>query len=203
MSSQRFYDSLQKELLAKRSALKEIFTHTKTTGLYYEQIMRDFLRPRVKGCRVGHGQVVLHSGDNSTQLDIIIFDERIASPLFHSGDLVVLPSESVIAIVEVKSVFAIRSSWRNEIAKVKKAFEGWSVDEMPHVFYFCFISDKYTAAEHRDWEKELLEGGDSILDGFFALQTRDGFNNGELQRFVEAISRSVSAHAKPSRSLRV
>ncbi|MFQ5885191.1 MAG: DUF6602 domain-containing protein, partial [Thermoplasmata archaeon] len=160
-----------------------------------------FLGFRVRGCSVGHGQVVLRDGTNSPQLDVIVFDERIASPLFRSGDLVVVHSNCIMAIVEVKSIFAVRSNWEREMGKLRGSFEHWHTEEIPHVFFFCFESDKYTASQHRDFMEDLLKEEGNILDGFFVLQTRDGFNSGELQRFIDAISDAVSGIMKPSRSL--
>lgn len=183
-----YYNHLQEELLIKREALSNLFSHTTTKGLALEQLIRDFLKPRVRSNGVGHGQIVLPDGSMSTQLDVIVYDESIVSPVYSSGDLIVIPSEAVRIIVEVKSVFAIKSKWETEMKKVNKDYSHWLVRELPPILYFSFQSDKYQYEEHNQMLAELLKKGETVLDSFYVLKTRSGFSRGELKRFIERIA---------------
>ncbi|KKR45834.1 MAG: hypothetical protein UT82_C0021G0010 [Parcubacteria group bacterium GW2011_GWB1_40_14] len=80
-------------------------SHTTTKGFLRESFVSDtleFFLPNQFG--IGSGIIVNHKGDQSKQTDIIIYDNRILPPFIKEQKVGVYPAESVIAVIEVKSI---------------------------------------------------------------------------------------------------
>jgi hypothetical protein len=202
MNSQSVYfNFLQRELLNRQKALQALITHGQTLGNYLERLIREFLEPQIKGHQIGYGQMLFPDGSVSSQLDVIIYDERVASPLFRSGELVVVPSKTVKIVIEVKSIFGIGKGWQ-ELDDYKKKWLPIKEKTAAQVFYLCFDSDKYTLDEFDEKREILIEFG---LDGLFILQGRKfpqgetprgaasdrSINDRELERLVVKISEAL------------
>jgi len=52
---------------------------------------------------IGSGVIINQSGDESKQIDVIIYDRRILPPFIEEQKLGVYPAESVLAVIEVRS----------------------------------------------------------------------------------------------------
>lgn len=52
---------------------------------------------------IGSGVIINQSGDQSKQIDVIIYDRRILPPFIEEQKLGVYPAESVLAVIEVRS----------------------------------------------------------------------------------------------------
>jgi len=100
-----YFELLSLELLNKLNQVKIfIKKHNPTIGVVTEEILRDFLRRYLpKVVSVEQGFVLNQDGDLSRQCDIIIYDSNRFSPFYRINDIVVVPEESVIAIIEVKT----------------------------------------------------------------------------------------------------
>ncbi|TBW60225.1 hypothetical protein EZV77_19405 [Burkholderia thailandensis] len=100
-----YFDFVSEELLQKLNQVKAfIKKHNPTIGLLTEEILRDFLRthlPRV--ISVEQGFIIRENNELSRQCDIIIYDSLLYAPFYRINDVVVVPEESVLAIVEVKT----------------------------------------------------------------------------------------------------
>lgn len=92
-----------KELYSKLLQAKNMVpNHNLYYGLFAESILRDFLRD-VLPMRVGVCQgFIEQNGKLSQQCDIIIYDQLNYAPIYSYGEIQVIPSDSVIAVVEVK-----------------------------------------------------------------------------------------------------
>jgi hypothetical protein len=99
------YENLKNELLAKSGALKSLTQHSKLKGDYTEALVRDFIRRFVpQKYKVGHG-IVYNSRTQQTsrECDVIVYDISDAAPLFEAQDLVIVDSNQVRIVMQVKS----------------------------------------------------------------------------------------------------
>lgn len=112
-----FYRLKTEELLNQLSQVKTfIKKHNPTIGLLTEEILRKFLATfLLKDVSVEQGFIVGENGELSKQVDIIIYDSHKHSPYYRINDIVVVPSSSVIAIVEVKTTVKSRTAFHEII----------------------------------------------------------------------------------------
>jgi len=90
-------------LISKKKQITNLAKHSGVViGNYAEEIVKDFLRDRVKGLNIGTG-IITDFDKSSKQCDIIIYHEKLQSPIFKAGDLIVIEPKSVKAVIEVKS----------------------------------------------------------------------------------------------------
>jgi hypothetical protein len=106
-----------------------------------EEFVRDFLKvylPKKYG--ITTGKVIGLNGDLSRQADIIIYDS-LNSPIVFNEELgnefQIIPAESVIAVVEVKSIFTY-DMYQETIANIKsfKAISGVKTDAFGAYFSY-------------------------------------------------------------------
>ena len=113
-----FAGSFAHELQALSQRIRNLISHTGSVGTYRECLLQTLLRKSLpERYHVATG--FIHGC--SRQLDILIYDRIDYAPMFREGDLVVVPSESVRAVIEVKTdlnAAAIRQSLSllNEVA---------------------------------------------------------------------------------------
>jgi hypothetical protein len=113
-----FASSFAHELKAQSQRIRSLISHTGTVGTYRECLLQTLLRKSLpERYHVATG--FIHGC--SRQLDILIYDRLDYAPWFREGDLVVVPKESVRAVIEVKTdltAAAIRQSLSllNEVA---------------------------------------------------------------------------------------
>jgi len=78
--------------------------HNPSRGDVREIILRTFLKDYIpKWFSVAHGFILGKNGDISPQCDVIIFNSLYYAPLYSVDDLVIVPPESVVMIIEVKT----------------------------------------------------------------------------------------------------
>jgi hypothetical protein len=101
-----FYDrrdylsSLSEELLAQSRKVDFLIRHSGTVGNFREELFRGFLRKILPGkFEVSTGFIE----DCARQLDVIVWDSLNYAPLFREGEVVVVPRDSVRAVIEVKT----------------------------------------------------------------------------------------------------
>jgi hypothetical protein len=88
------------ELLSKSAQVDFLIRHSGTVGSFREELFRGFLR------KVLPGKFQVNTGfieDCPRQLDVIVWDGFNYAPLFRENEVVVVPRDSVRAIVEVKT----------------------------------------------------------------------------------------------------
>lgn len=105
-----FAGSFAHELQALSQRIRSLIAHTGSVGTYRECLLQTLLRKSLpERYHVATG--FIHGC--SRQLDILIYDRIDYAPWFREGDLVVVPKESVRAVIEVKTdltAAAIRQS---------------------------------------------------------------------------------------------
>jgi len=113
-----FASTFAHELKALSERVRSLISHTGSVGTYRENLLQTLLRKSLpERYHVATG--FIHGC--SRQLDILIYDRIDYAPMFREGDLVVVPRESVRAVIEVKTdltAAAIRRSLSllNEVA---------------------------------------------------------------------------------------
>lgn len=95
-----FASSFALELQTLSERIRSLISHTGSVGTYRESLLQTLLRKNLpERYHVATG--FMHGC--SRQLDILIYDRIDYAPLFREGDLVVVPMESVRAVIEVKT----------------------------------------------------------------------------------------------------
>ena len=99
-----FFRLKAKELInALDQAHAFIKEHNLSRGLIAESVLRDFLRSTLPEiAKVSQG-FVERNGILSHQCDIIIYDRIHYAPLYSYGEIEIIPSDAVYAIIEVKT----------------------------------------------------------------------------------------------------
>lgn len=107
MDVAQYFDSLSLELSALKNRVRHLIKnkHWPTDGEWKESVLRTILRRHLPSTvKVGRGFVVKPSG-SSKQIDVLIYD--VSKPLlYQDGDLVMITTDSVKGIIEVKSTIS-------------------------------------------------------------------------------------------------
>lgn len=100
---QKYSTAIVKGLIQKVDSLSEL-NHKLTKGelreLFVNDILQLFLTTQFG---IGSGLIVNQKGEQSNQVDIIIYDNRILPPFIKEKHLGLFPAESVICTIEIKS----------------------------------------------------------------------------------------------------
>lgn len=168
MDVAQYFDSLSLELSALKNRVRHLIKnrHGLTDGEWKESVLRTILRRHLPSTlKVGRGFVVKPSGP-SKQIDVLIYDA--SKPLlYQDGDLVMITSDSVKGIIEVKSTI----SKICELTKYAKVLvdnteficNGFEYkDERESIFVGLFSYDSELRESH---SKQALERLGSIAGG--------------------------------------
>lgn len=108
MDVTKYFQSLSLELDAMKDRVRNIIggSHWPTDGEWKESVLRTILRRHLPGTvKVGRG-FVIKPGHPSKQIDVLIYDD--SKPiLYQDGDLVMVTTDAVKGIIEVKSNIGI------------------------------------------------------------------------------------------------
>jgi len=100
----KYWDLRMRSATARLEAAKQLIEHNPTRGSTAENALRNLLREFLpQRCGIGGGFVLAANGKLSRQIDIIIFDQLEAAPLYRDGDVVIVSPDSTYVVVEVKS----------------------------------------------------------------------------------------------------
>lgn len=129
-----YFELLSQELMIKLAQVKSYITkHNPTIGVLTEEILRDFLKNHLPQLvSVEQGFIISEKGELSKQCDILIYDSQSYAPAYRINDIVVVPSDSVIAVIEVKTTIN-----RNIFHGVVDYFK--SFDYLPNAKTYLFI----------------------------------------------------------------
>lgn len=123
-----YFGLVSQELITKLKQIKVyIKKHNSTIGILTEEILREFLRVHLpKVVSVEQGFILNSSGELSRQCDIIIYDSQWYSPFYRINDIIVVPEESVLAVIEVKttinkSIFHDTIKYFSALSKITNA----------------------------------------------------------------------------------
>jgi hypothetical protein len=105
-----YFEAVSKQMSAQVRAVSASLRHAGMKGASNEEIIRGFLRHYLPGrYALGQGKIVDFSGKESKQVDIIIFGATNAAPLYVDDINIVIPIESVYAVLEVKTTLVRRA----------------------------------------------------------------------------------------------
>lgn len=102
----RFLQALRNEAAKVTANIEQskLFTHMGDRGAFREAIIKDFLRPFLPECYgLSSGEVFSYDGEQSAQVDIVVYDAVFSTVLFKGGPCQLFPAESVYGSIEVKS----------------------------------------------------------------------------------------------------
>lgn len=106
-------EELLNQLLQVKTFIKN---HNPTIGLLTEEILRQFLSTYLpKGVGVEQGFIIDENSNLSKQIDIIIYDNQLYSPLYRINDIVVVPNKSVLDVIEVKTTVKSQTAFHDII----------------------------------------------------------------------------------------
>lgn len=103
--------------------LLKVANHYPTQGSYRENVWKSLFEMTVpkKYC-IEQGVFIIDSyGNNSNEVDLVIFDEMYTPYIFNYGEIKFIPIEAVAAVVQCKSsrvVYKDVSNWRQSIEKL-------------------------------------------------------------------------------------
>lgn len=115
MDWENLFRSSSISLRSKFEEIREAVNHRGLKGNANEQIVAEFLEKYLPS-KIGFctGEIIDSNGERSKQIDVLAFDAASAPKFFQSGDIKILPIESVYAVFEVKAVL--------NKAEIEKAF---------------------------------------------------------------------------------
>jgi hypothetical protein len=95
---------IEGEAIASEISKSNLFTQMGDRGEFREKIIERFLRPFLPACYgVDSGEVFSADGQQSAQIDIVIYDAIFSTVLFRNGPRMLFPAESIYGSIEVKS----------------------------------------------------------------------------------------------------
>lgn len=159
MNVSEYFQSLSSELNATKNRIRNFIgvNHLPTDGEWKESVLRTVLRRHLPNTvKVGRGFVV-NPRRPSTQIDLLIYDS--AKPiLFQDGDLVMVTSDAVLGIIEVKTRTDI-----NQFAPViirlaenaERIYE--SLNDDRNIFVGLFAYDSNLSDHHSQRVLETLQ----------------------------------------------
>ena len=95
--------------------------HPGLKGEVREILVRELLRPLLPPTfAFGTGKVVDHQGNESAQMDVVVYDRAVLPPMLFSDSALtgLFPVEACVYAVEVKSQ-ATAGAWRDSVTKAK------------------------------------------------------------------------------------
>ena len=100
-----YFRLVSEELLLNLKQIKQyVKKHNPTVGIFTEELLRTFLKKYLpRSISVEQGFIIAQNGEISKQCDILIYDSSNFAPFYRINEIVVVPTESVIAVIEVKT----------------------------------------------------------------------------------------------------
>ncbi len=133
---------MQELLVSFKQAHSMIPNHNLSRGLITESILRQFLKTLLPSkVKVSQG-FVEYNGALSNQCDIILYDHMNYAPLYCYGDIEVVPTKAVFAVIEVKTKIDARS-----FGNVLYAFDKLNELKVNNKYLFIYEGCKITTIE--------------------------------------------------------
>jgi hypothetical protein len=153
-----YFKFVSQELLIKLAQIKSYVTkHNPTIGVLTEEIVREFLKNHLPDLvNVEQGFILNESGELSKQCDILIYDSQSYAPLYRVNDIVVVPAQSVIAVIEVKTT--ITKDIFHGVIKYFKSF-----DYLPNSRSYLFIFNSNSIDKIGSYLHSYKHDGDDQL----------------------------------------
>lgn len=132
----QYFDHVAQQLHSRIQQAKVFITkHNPTTGALAEAVLREFLQEHLpRRVSVEEGFIIDPEGGLSKQCDIIIYDSHHHAPFYRAGQVVVVPVEAVIAVIEVKT--SINKSGFYDVIRYFASFEQLQGSFKTYLFMF-------------------------------------------------------------------
>ncbi|MFQ6043843.1 MAG: DUF6602 domain-containing protein [Candidatus Poribacteria bacterium] len=141
-----YYKGILQRLRAEVELLNQMIPHNVTKGTANENALRELIRRFVpRRYSVGSGIIIDTSGNQSRQVDIIIYDEHVYPSVFGQTSACLYPIEVVIATIEVKTTLT-----DEELQTTSNNVE--SIRQLRHYEGFDRIEIHQKAVKHRRWD---------------------------------------------------
>nr|WP_315172316.1 DUF6602 domain-containing protein [uncultured Flavobacterium sp.] len=134
-----YYKLISEELLIKLNQIKcFVKKHNLTIGILTEEILRNFLTDYLpKSISVSQGFIIYPDGNLSKQCDVIIYDSMNYAIKYKINDIVIVPFDSVICVIEVKTTIT-----KSIFHKTLEYFESLIIPEQAKKILFIFNSSE-------------------------------------------------------------
>ncbi|MBI4310973.1 MAG: hypothetical protein HY681_04245 [Chloroflexi bacterium] len=97
------FEAKQREMMERLLGGRRVVNHPGEKGAATEENWRDLFASYLPNrCQVGNPLVVDVDGQQSEQLDLVLFDQQYSPVLFETGGLRFIPAENVYAVFEVR-----------------------------------------------------------------------------------------------------
>lgn len=156
----KYFDHVTRQLHSKIAQAKVYITkHNPTTGALAEAVLREFLQEHLPGAvSVEQGFIITPEGGLSKQCDILIYDSHRYAPFYRAGDVVVVPAEAVIALIEVKT--SIDKARFHEVITYFQSFKSLELEARTYLFMFNApqlgtVSNHFFTYEHPEGRIEF------------------------------------------------
>lgn len=187
MKVREYFKSLTQELEALKGRVRYFIDdgHWQTDGEWKESVLRSILAQRLpETVKIGRGFVLTKRGP-TTQCDILLY--KASSPvLFRQSDLVILPPDAVLGVIEVKTCVGSRvlKSVLSRFAEIGQKLG----KDRAHCFFglFCYeISVKHPKVlfdklnshiTHEDGVVEILSLGQDTFVKWWKHPPRGGID---------------------------
>ena len=165
------YSSMQEEMLGRLNVGRVAFLHPGTKGddteLNWIEWFRTYLPKRYD---VSGGIIIDSNGNQSDQIDIIIYDTQYSYLVFNHNDKKLIPAESVYAVFEIKpnlnkehieyacqKVFSVRKLYRTS-APIKHAGGEYPPKSLHEIIGGLLTTDT-------DWTKPTIGNVSKYING--------------------------------------
>lgn len=223
---ENYFEFVSNELLSKLNQIKEfVKRHNPTIGILTEEVLRDFLRRHLPNfVSVEQGFIIQKNGILSKQSDIIIYNSHLFAPFYRLNDIVIVPVESVIAIIEVKTtitkkIFHQAIEYFENIKAITQCpcflfiYNSETIDKISDYFHsykhknnrvefdhdtFQFLPDEITGINTSFHLKKDYVSNDRDSAGYssFFYENMDGTEINALQHFYLSIYHLVEKEAE-------
>ena len=183
-----YYDDIQRGLIAKRNALGYLIKQSKILGDYSEEIIRNFIKSKIRNYSVSRGVIVGDEGKTSPECDIIIYN-NLFYPLFNEGDVSIVRKECIRAVIEIKSIIQGETGLKpiikhlREIRKIVTVFRYFVV-----VFASNLSKNQIESKLTNEFDKGVMV---SVFTRFIKEKGKpirydvENINKGELERLLQ------------------
>ncbi len=149
-----YYRLKATEFVNRLQQIQELIVHNPSRGYVGEELLRDFLRTSLpSSVKVTQG-FVIQGNDISPQCDIIICDSLKYAPIYSFGNIDIVYSQSVYAVIEVKTILN-----RKNFKKVLKDFQILNRMQILHKILFLYSSPTVKTINSYFYPKVLDDSG--------------------------------------------
>jgi len=210
---QKYAACVVQDFVTRARDLKDLL-HDLTKGelkeLFVSKVLRSFLTGQFG---IGSGIVLNRNGNQSRQMDIVVYDNRIILPFIQEQNIGVYPAESVIATIEVKTTLdkgAVEKAEEAAKELTESVFRGVPFGFTPLCAAFGFEGGFDEVAEQEKGARWLAENVTHLFDICIAgkyswanvggrgwtigLDTSNGYD--ETRRFIALLLDNIRTAAQ-------